>query len=157
MAASRMRPSFSRAWLCRGLVIDLVMEGEERVIEGDETTKRPRHVPMHDTPIHDLKCSTAVKGTQTTKQGAQQHIDIYVKAGGERVMRAVEQRQSKPQQGRICVFMHRVTTRVKTATSARRRSFLVRLDGCLARALTNWFFCRDFACRRLSRQSESTP
>jgi hypothetical protein len=34
MAASRMRPSFARACLCRGLVIDLVMEGAERVIEG---------------------------------------------------------------------------------------------------------------------------
>ena len=89
MAASRMRPSFARACLCRGLVIDLVMEGAERVIEGDET-KKPRQLPTHDTPMFRLGCSTAVQviGTQTTKQGAQQHIDIYVKAGGERVMRA---------------------------------------------------------------------
>jgi len=45
MDGSRMAPSFARAWLCRGLVIDLVMGGgAERVTEGSET-KRTRHVP----------------------------------------------------------------------------------------------------------------
>lgn len=40
-----MGPSFARAWLCRGLVIDLVMEGgAERVTEGSEAM-RTRHVP----------------------------------------------------------------------------------------------------------------